>query len=121
MSLTGVVLAPAVVHAQESSVRIKGTIAALDGSMLTLTTGTGTARIALDEKLRVIIEEPAALATIGPGEGFRPWTGAPNGTMTNATVREVAATERCLRPGSRSARMDTRRRSNGRPRRRNAR
>ena len=25
----------------------------------------------------------------GTGEGFHPWTGAPNGTMTNATVHDV--------------------------------
>ena len=122
-SLTGTVLAPGLVRAQESSVRLKGTVTAVDGSTLVVSTGTGTARIAIDEKLRVVLEEPADLAKIAPGdfigsgavpqpdgtmravevhvfaesmrgtgEGFRPWTGAPNGTMTNATVREVAAT-----------------------------
>jgi len=120
-SLTFAVLAPGGVRAQESSVRLKGTIAALEGSVLTVNTGTGTARITLDDKLRVNLEEPADLAKIAPGdfigsgavpqpdgtmravevhvfdesmrgtgEGFRPWTGAPNGTMTNATVREIA-------------------------------
>ncbi len=86
-----------------------------------MNTGTGTARVALDEKARVNLEEPAELTGIktgdfigsgalpqpdgtqravevhifaesmrGTGEGFRPWTGAPNGTMTNATVHDVA-------------------------------
>lgn len=121
-SLAGTVLVPRLAGAQESSVRLKGTVAAVDGSTLVVATGTGSARIALDEKLRVVLEEPADLAKIvpgdfigsgavpqpdgtmravevhvfaesmrGSGEGFHPWTGAPNGTMTNATVREVAA------------------------------
>jgi len=115
-------LAVTAVGAQESSVRVHGTIAALDGGVLTVDTGTGTARIALADNVRVTLVEPAELSGIKPGdfigsgavpqpdgtqravevhifaesmrgtgEGFRPWTGAPNGTMTNATVHDVAS------------------------------
>ena len=106
----------------QESVRLRGTVAALEGSTMTVATATGSTRIALAETLNVILVEPADLAKIGPGdyigsgavpqpdgtlraqevhifaeamrgagEGHRPWTGAANGTMTNATVREVGA------------------------------
>jgi hypothetical protein len=106
----------------QESVRLRGAIASLDGSTMTLTTATGSVRIALAEKLSVTLVEAADLAKIAPGdyvgsgavpqpggtlraievhifgetmrgrgEGHRPWTGAPNGTMTNATVREIGA------------------------------
>ena len=110
------------VSAREQSVRLHGTIAAVDGPAIVVNTGTGTTRVVLSEKPRVNLEEPADLAGIkagdfvgsgavpqpdgtqravevhifaesmrGTGEGFRPWTGAANGTMTNATVHDVAA------------------------------
>lgn len=108
--------------AQEQTQRIKGTIASIDGSVLSVDTGTGTVKVALADKLRVSLEEPATLGSIGAGdfigsgavpqpdgtqravevhifaesmrgtgEGFRPWGGAPNGTMTNATVQDIAS------------------------------
>lgn len=120
-SVALVALAANVAEAQQSE-RLRGTIAALDGSTLTVTTATGNVRVALAEKLNVYVVEPADLAKIGPGdyvgsgavpqpdgtlrarevhvfaesmrgqsEGHHPWTGAPNGTMTNATVREVGS------------------------------
>ena len=115
-------LAVSAVGAQEQSTRVRGTIAAVDGGVLTVNTGTGTARIALAEKARIFLEEPAQLSGIKPGdfigsgavpqpdgtqravevhifaeslrgegEGFHPWGGAQNGTMTNATVHDVAS------------------------------
>lgn len=114
-------LAVTPVAAQERSVRLHGTIAAVEGLVVVVNTVTGTARVTLDEHPRVTLEEPADLAAIKPGdfigsgavpqpdgtqravavhifaesmrgagEGFRPWTGAANGTMTNATVHDVA-------------------------------
>jgi hypothetical protein len=108
--------------AQETSVRLKGTISAVDGSTLTVTTATGSQKVVLADKPRVTFEEPADLAGItsgefigagavpqpdgtqravqvaifaetmrGAGEGFHPWTGAPGGTMTNATVHDVTS------------------------------
>lgn len=108
--------------AQEQTVRLHGTIAAIDGNVITVTTATGSARVALADKVRVNLEEPADLGSIktgdfigsgavpeadgtqravevhifaesmrGTGEGFRPWNGATGGTMTNATVHDVAS------------------------------
>lgn len=122
ISLALVGLAATAVNAQDQAVRVRGTVTALDGSTVTVNTGTGTAKIALGDPLRVNLEEPADLAGIktgdfigsgavpqpdgtqravevhifaesmrGTGEGFRPWAGAPNGTMMNATVHDVAA------------------------------
>jgi hypothetical protein len=115
-------LAGTAVSAQEQSVRLHGTISAIEGSTIAVNTGAGTTRVVLDEKPRVNIEEPADLSKIksgdfigsgavpqpdgtqravevhifaesmrGTGEGFHPWTGAANGTMTNATVNDVGS------------------------------
>jgi hypothetical protein len=122
VSLALVGLAATAVNAQDQTVRVRGTVTALEGSTLTVDTGTGSTKIALGDPLRVTLVEPAELAGIkagdyigsgavpqpdgsqravevhifaesmrGSSEGFRPWTGAPNGTMTNATVHDVAA------------------------------
>lgn len=122
LSLALVAFAAGAVGAQEQTVRVRGTVTAVDATSVTVNTGTGSTKIALADPLRVNLEEPADLAGIktgdfigsgavpqadgtqravevhifaesmrGTGEGFRPWTGAPNGTMTNATVHDVAA------------------------------
>jgi hypothetical protein len=122
VSLALVGLAAGAAGAQTQNVRLRGTVTAIDATSITVNTGTGSTKIALADPLRVILEEPAELAGIKPGdfvgsgavpqpdgtqralevhifaesmrgsgEGSRPWTGAPNGTMTNATVRDVAA------------------------------
>lgn len=121
LSLALVGFAASAAGAQEQSVRVRGTVTAVDASSVTVNTGTGSTKIALADPLRVNLEEPADLAGIktgdfigsgavpqpdgtqravevhifaesmrGTGEGFRPWAGAPNGTMTNATVHDVA-------------------------------
>ena len=113
------VLASSVASAQ-SSVRIRGTIAALDGNVLSVTDAGGkNVAIQLGEKTEIVFTQPIALAEIKPGDflgvtskrgpdgsltayevrrfpkplnpGHRPFDGRDDQTMTNATVSAMVA------------------------------
>lgn len=101
------------VDAQQPT-RVRGTIAAVDGSVLSVKSKGGDTAIVLGEKSRIVFTQPIALADIKPGDflgvtsakgadgvlaaieirrfpkpvnpGHRPFDGRDDQTMTNATV-----------------------------------
>jgi len=113
--LSGVLaIASAAVNAQEPT-RVRGTIAAFDGNVLSVNSGSGNnAAIHLSDKTVIVFSQPIALADIKPGDflavtsakhgdgtltaidvrrfpkplnpGHRPFDGRDDQTMTNATV-----------------------------------
>lgn len=100
-------------NAQEPT-RVRGTIAALDGNLLSVKSKGGNTDIVLAEKTQIVFTQPIALADIKPGDflgvtsakggdgtltaleirrfpkpvnpGHRPFDGRDDQTMTNATV-----------------------------------
>jgi len=113
--LSGVLaIASATVNAQQPA-RVRGTIAAFDGNVLTVKSGSSNdAAIHLTDKSVIVFTQPIALADIKPGDflgitsarsgdgtltaldvrrfpkpvspGHRPFDGRDDQTMTNATV-----------------------------------
>jgi len=113
--LSGVLaIASAAVNAQEPT-RVRGTIAAIDGDVLSVKSSSGNdAAIHLSDKTVIVFTQPIALADIKPGDflavtsakrgdgtltaldvrrfpkpvnpGHRPFDGRDDQTMTNATV-----------------------------------
>jgi len=113
--LSGVLaIASAAVNAQEPT-RVRGTIAAIDGDVLSVKSSSGNdAAIHLSDKTVIVFSQPIALADIKPGDflavtsakhgdgtltaidvrrfpkplhpGHRPFDGRDDQTMTNATV-----------------------------------
>jgi len=113
--LSGVLaIASAAINAQEPT-RVRGTIAAFDGNVLSVNSGSGNnAAIHLSDKTVIVFTQPIALADIKPGDflavtsakhgdgtltaidvrrfpkplnpGHRPFDGRDDQTMTNATV-----------------------------------
>ena len=113
--LSGVLaVASAAVNAQEPT-RVRGTIAAIDGDVLSVKSSSGNdAAIHLSDKTVIVFTQPIALADIKPGDflavtsakrgdgtltaidvrrfpkplnpGHRPFDGRDDQTMTNATV-----------------------------------
>jgi len=113
--LSGVLaIASAAVNAQEPT-RVRGTIAAFDGNVLSVNSGSGNnAAIHLSDKTVIVFTQPIALADIKPRDflavtsakhgdgtltaidvrrfpkplnpGHRPFDGRDDQTMTNATV-----------------------------------
>ena len=104
--------------AQQKPMRIRGTIAAFDGNVLSVKSGSGNnTAIDLAEKTVIVFTQPIALADIKPGDflgvtsaksgngtltaidvrrfpkplnpGHRPFDGRDDQTMTNATVSAV--------------------------------
>lgn len=123
-ALLFVVLALAViaVGAQEPA-RVRGTVAVLDGNVLSVKTGSGNnAVIHLADKTVIVFTQPIALADIKPGDflavtsarssdgtltaldvrrfpkplnpGHRPFDGREDQTMTNATVSTMVQSAR---------------------------
>jgi hypothetical protein len=113
------VLASSVASAQ-SSVRVRGTVAGLDGDVLSVTDAGGkSVAIQLGDKTEIVFTQPIALADIKPGDflgvtskrgadgsltayevrrfprplnpGHRPFDGRDDQTMTNATVSAMVA------------------------------
>jgi hypothetical protein len=107
-------IASAVVNAQEPT-RVRGSIAAFDGNVLSVKSGSGdNAAIHLTDKTAIVFTQPIALSDIKPGDflgvtsaksgdgtltaldvrrfpkpvspGHRPFDGRDDQTMTNATV-----------------------------------
>lgn len=106
--------------AQETQ-RVVGTIAGVDGSTLIVKTRSGEVKVNITSDVTVFGVEKRTLADIKPGQflgvgaiaqpdgsqkamrvqifppgespnpGFRPWAGAPQGTMTNANVESSVA------------------------------
>jgi hypothetical protein len=113
--LSGVLaIASAAINAQEPT-RVRGTIAAIDGDVLSVKSSSGNdAAIHLSDKTVIVFSQPIALADIKPGDflavtsakhgdgtltaidvrrfpkplnpGHRPFDGRDDQTMTNATV-----------------------------------
>ena len=113
--LSGVLaIASAAINAQEPT-RVRGTIAAIDGDVLSVKSSSGNdAAIHLSDKTVIVFTQPIALADIKPGDflavtsakhgdgtltaidvrrfpkplnpGHRPFDGRDDQTMTNATV-----------------------------------
>jgi len=109
-------IASAAVNAQQPT-RVRGSIAAFDGNVLSVKSGSGdNAAIHLTDKTVIVITQPIALADIKPGDflavtsaksegglmaldvrrfpkplnpGHRPFDGRDDQTMTNATVSEM--------------------------------
>jgi len=110
-------IASAAVNAQQPS-RVRGTIAAVDGDVLSVKSGSGdNAAIHLTDKTVIVFTQPIALANIKPGDflgvtsarsgdgtltaldvrrfpkpvnpGHRPFDGRDDQTMTNATVSAI--------------------------------
>lgn len=104
----------------QGSTRIRGTVAGLDGNVLSVTDNGGkTVAIQLAEKTEIVFTQPIALAEIKPGDflgvtskrgadgrltayevrrfpkplnpGHRPFGGRKDQTMTNATVSTMVA------------------------------
>ena len=101
------------VDAQQPT-RVRGSISAFDGNVLSVNSKSGTTAIVLGEKSQIIFTQPIALADIKPGDflavtsakhgdgtltaidvrrfpkplnpGHRPFDGRDDQTMTNATV-----------------------------------
>jgi len=104
------------VDAQQPT-RVRGSISAFDGNVLSVNSKSGTTAIVLGEKSQIIFTQPIALADIKPGDflgvtsakgadgalaaieirrfpkpvnpGHRPFDGRDDQTMTNATVGAV--------------------------------
>ena len=121
--LSGVLaIASATVNAQQSA-RVRGTIAAFDGNVLTVKSGSSNdAAIHLTDKSVIVFTQPIALADIKPGDflgvtsarsgdgtltaldvrrfpkplnpGHRPFDGRDDQTMTNATVSAMVQSAR---------------------------
>ena len=104
----------------QSPVRVRGTVAGLDGDVLSVTDAGGkNVPIQLGDKIEIVFTQPIALAEIKPGDflgvtskrgadgslmayevrrfprpinpGHRPFDGRDDQTMTNATVSAVVA------------------------------
>jgi len=101
------------VEAQEPT-RVRGTISAFDGTVLSVKSKSGDTAIVLGEKTQIVFTQPTALSDIKPGDflgvtsmkrtdgtltayevrrfpkpvnpGHRPFDGRDDQTMTNATV-----------------------------------
>jgi hypothetical protein len=111
-------IASAAADAQQPT-RVRGTITAFDGNVLSVTSGSGhNAAIQLTDKTVIVFTQPIALADIKPGDflgvtsaksgdgtltaldvrrfpkplspGHRPFDGRDDQTMTNATVSAMA-------------------------------
>jgi hypothetical protein len=112
-------LACATAEAQQKPTRVRGTIAGLDGNVLSVKARDGKlVEIQLAEKTNIVFTQPIALSEIKPGDflgvtsvkaeggsltafevrrfpkplnpGHRPFDGRDDQTMTNATVATVA-------------------------------
>lgn len=118
-----VLLPVAAAHGQAPE-RVRGTIASLNGDMLSVKSGKGNIEIALAEKTAIIFTQPIAFSDIKPGDflgvtsqkaadgsltafeirrfpkplnpGHRPFDGRDDQTMTNATVSVQSASGREL-------------------------
>lgn len=107
--------------AQQQTQRVVGTIVAVDGPTLVIKTRQGEVKVNITSDVTVFGVERRTLADIKPGQflgvgavpqpdgsqkavrvqifppdespnpGFRPWEGAPQGTMTNANVETSVA------------------------------
>ena len=115
-------VASAAIDAQEPT-RVRGTIAAFDGNVLSVKSGSGNnTAIDLAEKTVIVFTQPIALADIKPGDflgvtsmkradgaltafevrrfpkpvspGHRPFEGRDDQTMTNATVSAMVQSAR---------------------------
>lgn len=113
--LTGVLFVAGTVEAQQGPQRVRGTISATEGSVISVKAGDGrNAEIVLTEKTAIVFTQPIALSDIKPGDflgvtsmkradgtlvayevrrfpkplnpGHRPFDGKSDQTMTNATV-----------------------------------
>lgn len=101
-------------QAAQGPERVRGTVAALDGTMLTVKSASGNAVVQLAEKTVIVYTQPISLSDIKPGDflgvtsmkredgtltayevrrfpkplnpGHRPFDGKSDQTMTNATV-----------------------------------
>jgi hypothetical protein len=108
-------------QAQQQTQRVVGTIAGVDGPTLVIKTREGEVKVNITSDITVFGVERRTLADIKPGQflgvgaipqpdgsqkavrvlifppgenpnpGFRPWEGAPQGTMTNANVETSVA------------------------------
>ena len=90
--LSGVLaIASAVVNAQEPT-RVRGTIAAIDGDVLSVKSSSGNdAAIHLSDKTVIVFSQPIALADIKPGEYV--WLNAEvggDGKLTTAARIQVS-------------------------------
>jgi hypothetical protein len=102
------------VQAAQGPERVRGTVAALDGNVLTVKSASGNAVVQLAEKTEIVFTQPIKLSDIKPGDflgvtsmkredgaltayevrrfpkplnpGHRPFDGKSDQTMTNATV-----------------------------------
>jgi outer membrane lipoprotein SlyB len=113
------IAAPSTAQQQPQTVRLAGTIEAVDGSTLTVKTRQGDVKVNVTPDVTVFGVERRTIADIKPGlflgvggvplpdgsqqakrvqifppgespnPGFRSWEGAPQGTMTNANVDSV--------------------------------
>jgi hypothetical protein len=111
--MTAALMLPTAALAQGPE-RVRGTITALDGNVLTVKSGSNNATITLAEKTEIVFTQPIKLSDIKPGDflgvtsmkagdgkltayevrrfpkplnpGHRPFDGKSDQTMTNATV-----------------------------------
>ncbi|MCC7487678.1 MAG: hypothetical protein IT529_22120 [Burkholderiales bacterium] len=122
-TLCSIVLVLAASAAQaQGPTRVRGTVSAFDGEMLTVKSATGEVSIRLAEKTQIVHAQPIALADIKPGDflgvtstrhdngtltafevrrfpkavnpGHRPFDGRNDQTMTNASVASVVQSAR---------------------------
>jgi len=115
-----IALAAVPVEAQQKPLRVRGTISAFDGTVLSVKSKSGDTTIVLGEKSRIVFTQPIALADIKSGDflgvtsakgadgvltafeirrfpkpvnpGHRPFDGREDQTMTNATVSAMVQT-----------------------------
>jgi hypothetical protein len=101
-------------QAAQGPERVRGTVAALDGNVLTVKSASGNATVQLADKTEIVFTQPIKLSDIKPGDflgvtsmkredgaltayevrrfpkplnpGHRPFDGKSDQTMTNATV-----------------------------------
>jgi len=120
-AVLSVVPAASVSHAQQQTQRVVGTIEAVEGSTLIIKARQGVVKVNIASDVKVFGVERRTIADIKPGlflgvgaialpdgsqkavrvqifppdespnPGFRPWQGAPQGTMTNANVETSVA------------------------------
>jgi hypothetical protein len=120
-ALLGLTLAGSAL-AQDAPVRVRGTVAGLEGNVLTVKTATGTAKVALPDNVSVAYIVKSDLSkialgsrvgtaavpqpdgslralelqifndTVNPPDAHRPWDAAPSSTMTNATISTMEST-----------------------------
>ncbi len=120
-AVLSVALVASTVQAQQQTQHVVGTIEAMEGPILLIKTRQGEVKVTITSNVTVFGVERRTLADIKPGQflgvgaipqadgsqkavrvqifplgenpnpGFRPWGGAPQGTMTNANVETLVA------------------------------